>query len=89
MNWTAITDELPTIGQPVVLGWTSAPWFKDGRPDVALQAYCRSDEGAEGWLWAEWFGGSQPAGDACDWDADEAPTHWMPWPEPPVQPATV
>lgn len=84
MEWISVKDRLPAYAMPCLIAWTRAPWLKEPTPAVYPQAVCRDDAGDESWAWFEWQGGKWPVGDDCDWDADDAPTHWQPWPRPPA-----
>jgi hypothetical protein len=81
--WIEIAKQQPKPGQPIIAGWTAAPWYRKPMPDVGLVPYVLYDQGEEGLIWCEWQGGEFPIGEECDWDVQDFPTHWMAWPEPP------
>lgn len=83
-SWISVKDRLPAERQPVLVGWTKAPWLTKPTPYVYMHAVCREDAGDDSWIWAEWQGEPFPVGDDCEWDDETQPTHWQPLPTPPV-----
>jgi len=84
MDWISVEDRLPPYRVPCLVGWDRAPWLTKPTPFVYPHGVCRDDAGDESWAWFEWEGEPFPVGEDCEWDAESAPTHWQPFPDPPA-----
>ena len=78
-GWISVAERLPAANVPCLVAWDGSNAFK--KPKVLNEA-CAREEDADGWLWYE-----VDFGDHCEWDTDEVPTHWMPWPAAPAGPS--
>ena len=76
-GWTKCSDELPPIGERVLVAWDGSNMHlgTETYPAAVLREVC-CEGGFDDWEWYE-SDGLYP----CDWTDDEYPTHWMPWPE--------
>ena len=86
MSWRLLSDRLPPIGEPVILGWSSMPWSKTKAPGVMEHGCVRQEDAdyANGWRWVDWTGDIyNPYGLQCASANSDDPTHWMPYPLPP------
>ncbi len=78
-QWISVAESLPAFHARCIVAWDGSNAVLE--PTVSHAACARVDD-ADGWLWYE----VDFVGDYCEWDTDEAPTHWMPWPKPPKKP---
>lgn len=75
-DWKKCSDELPPMMVPVLVAWdgsTKCRWT-----GAHYSAVIRDESDLEDRKW-DWF--EYEADCSCDWDDDQQPTHWMPWPE--------
>lgn len=77
-EWTPVGDatSIP-LDTPLIVAWSSYPWYPDHRPYVADRPYSLRAVG-EFYMWM--FLGNRGR---TDWDKAVWPTHYQLWPSPP------